>query len=1135
MKKNHILVMVVLLLMGGGISAAFFSKTPEMKVLVFSKTEGFRHASISAGKQALLSMAAQHGFVADTTEDASWFNEPTLSRYHVVIFLNTTGDVLDDAQQVAFSRWVQAGGGFVGIHAAADTEYDWPWYGQLVGGYFNGHPNNPNVREGAVDKVEADNPSVSHLPDRWVRNDEWYNYRNLVSGIKVILNLDEQSYEGGTNGDHHPITWYREFDGGRTWYTGMGHTSESFEDPDYLQHIWEGIKYAAGSVQRVDYQRPTVMPEENRFTKKILDENLNEPMELAVLPGQDILFIERKGAIKYYDRQAGKVDVITQMPVHTVHEDGLLGLALDPDYENNHWIYLFYSPKGDLPKQHVSRFVFKDRELDMNSEKVLLEIPTQRDECCHSAGSLEFGPEGLLYISVGDNTNPHASDGFSPSDERPGRSPWDAQKSSANTQDLRGKVLRIRPLPDGTYEIPDGNLFPKDGSEGRPEIYVMGCRNPFRISIDDHSGYLYWGDVGPDAGEDSQDRGPRGHDEVNQARKPGFFGWPYFVADNKAYHDYDFDAKQSGPAYDPQKPLNASPNNTGARVLPPAQKAFIYYPYAASGEFPLVGEGGRNAMAGPVFHLGDFPASSQRFPAYYDGKLFTYDWMRGWIMAVTMNEQGDFVMMERFLPSMKFNNPVDMTLGPDGDLYLLEYGTNWFRQNEDARLVHIQYTAGNRRPVATFSVSQQYGAAPMEMVFDPAGTMDFDGDELKYSWKLNGESFSEARMPSLTLETPGTYTVELVVIDPSGETSTHEQSLYVGNALPEVKWTFEGNRSFFFDQGELEYEVQVNDPEDGTIGHGIDPEAVTVSIQYLPTGMDKNMIAMGHEAQSEAAQVIVGRQMIAQSDCKACHQMDQASVGPTYQAIAEKYKGDPKALTYLAEKVLKGGTGNWGALAMAAHPQHTQEEAEQMVKYILSVNDHSHMSGSLPVKGTYAFDQHQPGDTRGSYILTASYIDRGGKEIGPLSDQQTYVLRYPKIEAETYDATNTAMKFEITPGMVPGVEEAFEIVMGNDQSYIQFKEIDLTGIRSISLMAGANSMYFDGGIIEARLGSPEGDLLGFAEVEATQSMGAGVKSMNIAPTSGMHDLYFVFKAKGEPEKNGIAFIDSIIFSGQPVD
>ena len=174
--------------------------------------------------------------------------------------------------------------------------------------------------------------------------------------------------------------------------------------------------------------------------------------------------------------------------------------------------------------------------------------------------------------------------------------------------------------------------------------------------------------------KDSLGRGPKGFDEVNQAKKAGFYGWPYFIANNQPYNKYDFAVQTSFDPFDPEKPLNQSPNNTGSKELPPTNPAFIWYPYAPSKEFPAVGDGGRNAMAGPVFYVDDYPENEGRFPGYYDGKLFIYDWIRGWIMAVTMDEDANFKRMERFMPSYKFSNPTDIIMGPNGDMYLLEYG-----------------------------------------------------------------------------------------------------------------------------------------------------------------------------------------------------------------------------------------------------------------------------------------------------------------------------------------------------------------------------------------------------------------------------------------------------------------------------
>ncbi len=212
-------------------------------VLVFSKTKGFRHQSIPDGIAAIKKLGQENGFGVDATEDAALFTAENLAKYKAVIFLSTTLDVLDDQQQVVFEKYIRSGGGFVGIHAAADTEYDWAWYGKLVGGYFESHPK---IQPAVVRLKDGKHPSTKMLSAEWKRTDEWYNYKSLNPDVHVLLTLDESTYEGGKNGANHPIAWYHKFDGGRAFYTGGGHTSEAFSEPLFLQHLLGGIKWAAG-------------------------------------------------------------------------------------------------------------------------------------------------------------------------------------------------------------------------------------------------------------------------------------------------------------------------------------------------------------------------------------------------------------------------------------------------------------------------------------------------------------------------------------------------------------------------------------------------------------------------------------------------------------------------------------------------------------------------------------------------------------------------------------------------------------------------------------------------------------------------------------------------------------------------
>lgn len=224
-------------------------------VLVFSKTAKFRHRSIEAGHAMFRQMAADKGFALDITEDATTFTQEKLANYNLIIFLSTTGDVLDEAQQGELQRFMKAGGNWMGIHAAADTEHDWPWYNELCGAYFLNHPKH---QEATMQVVDPNHPATQHLGDSWTRFDEWYNYKSIVSGLNTLLRVDESTYEGGKNGDDHPIAWCRNFENGRTFYTGLGHTDESYTDPDFIAHVWGGMEYAWGKGEAVSYARATV-------------------------------------------------------------------------------------------------------------------------------------------------------------------------------------------------------------------------------------------------------------------------------------------------------------------------------------------------------------------------------------------------------------------------------------------------------------------------------------------------------------------------------------------------------------------------------------------------------------------------------------------------------------------------------------------------------------------------------------------------------------------------------------------------------------------------------------------------------------------------------------------------------------
>lgn len=863
-------------------------------------------------------------------------------------------------------------------------------------------------------------------------------------------------------------------------------------------------------------------PEENRFTKNILLEKLDEPTELVVLEDQRVLLTERKGKVKLFNpKKPNSYKVVANLPVYILQEYGLMGINVDPNFKENKWVYLYYSPvstEADT-SQRLVRMKY-DTEKDTllpSTEQVLLRVPVKRTDCCHTGGSIAWDKQGNLYLSTGDDINPFGNDGYGALDGRPGRANWDGRSTSSNTNDLRGKVLRIKPRPEGGYDIPAGNLFPAGTAKTRPEIYTMGTRNPYRISVDQRTNYLYWGDVGPDAGNDSPTRGSRGYDEVNQARKAGYFGYPLFIGDNRPYNRYDMGTKVSGERFDPLKPINDSPHNTGITELPPAQKAFIFYPYADSPEFgPIVGKGGRNAMAGPVYYYDDYPETDVKFPRHYDGKLFAYEWIRDWIHPVTMTKDGDFVKMEEFMPSTKFSHPIDMQFAVDGSLYVLEYGNTWFAQNDDSRLSRITYNAGNRKPLAVASVQKKAGAAPMKAEFSSKGTIDYDGDPLKYEWTFGkGLPKSSVANPTFTYTKPGIYTATLKVTDSKGNVSSSNVEVKVGNEPPKIEVALAGNKSFYWENKPVAYEVKVSDKEDGSLANQkINPEDVTVTVDYLE-GFDKTILAQGHQANLGVA---TGKRLMDLSDCKACHDVVKKSIGPAYRDVAKKYKGQRDIESRLADKIINGGGGVWGEQAMSAHPQIKKEEAKEIVKYIMSLGNEKGPD-KKPVKGEYVTASKQK---EGSYIFRASYTDKGNPVVGPQTSTSTVALRPAKLKATWNDEAKDATTVEL-----PTKSEVLAPVKNG--SYALYKDVDLTGVSSLSCMVYASPDRTVGGTIEVRLDSPTGALIGQTEVSNSQ-MGAVTLSLR-KPDNKVHNLYLVFTTtKSVPEGNGLFGVEWLQFN-----
>jgi cytochrome c len=530
--------------------------------------------------------------------------------------------------------------------------------------------------------------------------------------------------------------------------------------------------------------------QEPNFEKVPLVEDSLNPMALEVAPDGRVFYIERFGQVRVWDPDTESTSTIGSLDVYGGLENGLLGISLAADFDLSNELYLAYSvpPQATLT-QRVSRFTLDGDELDLDSEEVIYEWTHQRDTCCHSAGDIELGPDGSLYISTGDNVNPFESQGYTPIDERPGRAAFDAQRTSANTNDANGKILRITPIDEiapgaepgvgSTYTIPPGNLFAPGTAQTLPEIYGMGFRNPFRFEVDAETGWPLVADYGPDAGQTNPNRGPQGSVEWNVLTEPGNYGWPYCVRENIPYIDWTFPSGPAGDPFDCDNPVNDSPNNTGLTDLPPAIPATMWQGFSETdSRFPGLGTGS-GANAGPRYHFDPANPSPTKFPEEYDGEWFLTDWHQSWIKTATLDENGNATEVQDF-PSLGYLRPMDMDFGPDGSLYIAEWGSGTGGNNANSgiyRIDHVELTG----PQVTASAEPEQGAVPLEVQFDGEATNP-DGSpnpNFEYEWDFgDGSPGSTEEDPTHTYTEVGTYTATLTVTDPD----TSEQ----GSASVEV-------------------------------------------------------------------------------------------------------------------------------------------------------------------------------------------------------------------------------------------------------------------------------------------------------------------------------------------------------------
>ncbi|PPS73410.1 MULTISPECIES: carbohydrate-binding protein [Streptomyces] len=562
---------------------------------------------------------------------------------------------------------------------------------------------------------------------------------------------------------------------------------------------------------------------------------VGEPMSLAVLADRSVLHTARNGTVRRTDA-GGNTKVIGNIPVYAHDEDGLQGIGIDPGFATNRHIYLYYAPPlstpgGDAPTtgsnwsawqgvNRLSRFTLNaDFTINQSSKVDILDVAADRGTCCHAGGDIDFDAAGNLYLSTGDDTNPFESAGYSPLDERTNRNPaFDAQRTAANTNDLRGKILRIKVNENGSYSIPAGNLFPPGTARTRAEIYAMGLRNPFRMSVDKATGVVYVGDYGPDAGNTST-RGPQGQVEFNRVTGPGNYGWPYCTGTNtssETYAEWDFATNTAGAKYNcTGGPTNNSPHNTGLSTLPPAKAAWIRYGGDA-GSPPAFGGGSESPMAGPVYRYDPAVTAPTKFPQSFDGQFFATEFGRGWIKPIHLDADGSPGTIDSFPWTGK--QVIDSAFGPDGSYYVLDYGSGFYQGDQYSALYRFDYVgAGNRAPTAVAGANRTSGTAPLTVTFSSAGSSDPEGGALTYTWSFGDGTSSTAANPTKTYSTNGEYTATLTVRDPQGATGTADVRITVGNTSPTVTINSPAAGEIFAFGDTVPFSVTVTDPEDGTV------------------------------------------------------------------------------------------------------------------------------------------------------------------------------------------------------------------------------------------------------------------------------------------------------------------------------
>ncbi|KAE8763783.1 ThuA domain-containing protein [Georgenia thermotolerans] len=722
------------------------------------------------------------------------------------------------------------------------------------------------VQKTIVDVVDRQHPATKDLPLNWERSDRWINWDpNPVGQVHTVAQIRENLYDAGkgANGPFHPVSWCRDYDGGRSFYTGMGGTADSYGEDGFRTHLLGALQWTTGLV-RGDCQATIAA---NYTTERLTATNasgkldqIGEPHGLTVAPDGTVFYVGKAacpsgpvpswddpdvglgcGTIHQWDPKTGKVTLLTTLDVMgnrgsgdelVKNEEGLLGIVPDPDFAENHWIYVYWMPHESIDREKrtgqrtVSRFTYDPAgpTIDQASRVDLLSWTTQIHSCCHAGGGMAFDDAGNLYIGSGDSNSSGGSQGYSGNNwtkEYAGLSFQDARRTSGNTNDLNGKILRIHPEDDGSYTIPEGNLFPESedpGDKTRPEIYVMGVRNIARLQVDADTDWLTAGWVGPDAGAPSPELGPAKYETATIITSAGNQGWPFCMGNRQPYRDRsDTDASVLTGWYDCDNLKNTSPRNTGLVDLPPARDNMIWYsPDGGGPVFPLREDGvptyekadatytqpwyrggGQAIMSGPTYRASQVNKDSNvAWPSYWEGKWLIGDQSNANNrVAVTVDpdkveEQGPPAFAEDLRQIIRGGNGndrlqswMDAEFGPDGALYLLDYAGGFFSLHPNQKLLRVTYQGGPASPAPT-ATATSLQHRPLTVAF----TGERSGG-VTYAWDFGDGATSTEANPRHTYAKVGTYSATLTVTYADGEKASTTTKVTIACPTPDARKT----------------------------------------------------------------------------------------------------------------------------------------------------------------------------------------------------------------------------------------------------------------------------------------------------------------------------------------------------------